>query len=172
VFSTPNIGQVFSEMDAWLAAAEKEVEDVAKGLATEALVSLLEHSPQYSGDFAANWNMSVGTPDYTFNSDVFRDKHFPIAHDATAFHMGDTPAAIYAFRNAMGKLDSFKLGDTIWLANAAAHDEPYAWLIENNMIRFRPQNDGQTMHWAMRDMTANYTDISSAKAMFLIGGKL
>lgn len=169
---TTNAAEVAGQLDSWLADVEKEVEDIARGLATEALIYLLDYSPQYSGDFAANWNMSVNTPDYTFHSDVFRDKHFPVKSGQTAFHMGDGPAMEYAFRNAAGKLDSFKLGDTIWLANAAAHDEPYAWLIEDNRIHFRPRNSGQTMYWAMQALIGYYTEISPEKAAHLMGERL
>ena len=34
-------------------------------MAKAALRNVLLHSPQYSGQFAASWNLSIGTPVYT-----------------------------------------------------------------------------------------------------------
>lgn len=39
----------------------------ARGLAVELLNVILYKGPQYSGDFVANWNVSVGAPNYSFN---------------------------------------------------------------------------------------------------------
>lgn len=171
VIKVENLEQVFSDIDNWLAAAEAQIEGIARGLATEALINLLDHSPQYSGDFAANWKVSVNVPDHSFEAGIF-GKTFAVKGSGSPFIRGDMPALQYAMRNAMGKLDGFKLGDTIWISNSAKHLELYAWKIENNKIKFRPGNYGEAIRITMDEMRTRYTEISRADAEQLIREKL
>lgn len=166
-----NLEQVFSDIDNWLAATEAQIEGVARGLATDALNTLLEHSPQYSGDFAANWNLSVNVPDHSFEAGIF-GKTFAVKDSGSPFSRGDLPAMQYAKAKAKGKLDGFKLGDTIWISNSAKHLELYAWKIENNQIKFRPGNYGETIRITMDEMRIAYTEISRAGAERLIREKI
>jgi len=88
-------------------------------------------SPVYSGDFASNWNVSAGSPDETFVAT--KDYYGPEHPQATNSRWG------------MGtfNLNGFALGQTVYLTNAAEHDEPYAWLIEKGAIKFRDVNAGR-----------------------------
>lgn len=119
----------------WLAAVEKQAEDAAVKLAKVAFNRVVEHSPQYSGDYAANWKVSFGTPDRTFRSFGFSGKHA----------VGDEPAVSRA--KAAANWKGFKLGQQIFLSNSAVHYDPYpehyAWKIQNEQIVFREENRGR-----------------------------
>lgn len=136
-----NLDQVIAQHKAWLAAVKVEVEQIAIGMMKVMLGQALIRSPQYSGDFVANYKVSIGTIDRSFKAGIFPDKTFPIT-EGSPFRRGDTPAISYAIRANDGKADGFKLGTTLWLANNAAHDDLYAWKIEDNLFRLRPQNFG------------------------------
>lgn len=171
-----NASKVSSDIDSWLAAVVEETEEVAKGLATEAMITLLDNSPQFSGDFAANWKLSVANPDYSFQAGVFPKYAFTATRTKKKrrepFILGDQPAMQHAFIQAMGKMDQFKLGQTIWLTNSAEHLVPYAWMIEDNRIKFRPGNHGETVRITMDELRINYTFIDREKAMRLRGTSL
>jgi hypothetical protein len=163
-----NKAQVFRQMDDWLAAVEAEIVAVAKGMAREALAVLLENSPQYSGDFAANWNISIGEKDVSFQPLLFGDdKAFP---SKDPFIAGDAPAISYALAHNAGRLDGFQLGQTIWITNAAAHDQDYAWMIENNLIKFRDGNAGEPVFHALQHLQIRYGTIDKSRAQQLTGG--
>ena len=54
-----NAEDVFKDLDRWMEANERKVEVKLKVITGYALKWLAEHSPQYSGDFAANWKVCV-----------------------------------------------------------------------------------------------------------------
>lgn len=162
-----NLSQVNKDIDNWLAQVEAEIEAVARGYAMQALGVLEIHSAQYSGDFAANWNLSVGTPDTSFAP--WPGRHEWTDKNTQPFLMGDAPAMDYAMARAAGSLDSFKLGQTIWLTNAAFHNESYAEKIENNRINFRPGNDGMPIFHTVEMMKMNYATIKKGAAAQLKG---
>lgn len=164
-----NQDRVFAEMDAWLDAVKRELEDIARGLASQALRRLVFNSPQYSGDFAANWRVSINTPDTRFDVGAIvltPKKGFK------PFIQGDMPAINRAISNADGNLDAFHLGDTIWIANSARHDELYAWKIEDNQISFRPGNYGETLRLTLDDLRITYASITPSLATRLIQARL
>ncbi len=134
-----NLGQVMSEIDRWLVAVQVEVEQIAIDLMKVMLRQALWNSPQYSGDFVANFKVSIGKQDRSFTPGIFSDKIFPTK---APYQKGDTPAITFAAMANADKATGFKLGGTIWLSNSAAHDDLYAWKIENNTLKLRPQNFG------------------------------
>lgn len=136
-----NADQVSAQIDVWLAQAVKEAEGAARGLVIEAFEIALEHSPQATGDFVANWELGVGVVKAS-NSTFDGSPHESNAQEEDIFLNGDRPAMAMARVRNQGALSSFKLGDTIYLSNASAHDEPYALKIEGNQINFRAGNEG------------------------------
>ena len=130
---------------AWFGAVEKATAQAAVGLARRVFDKVLIESPQYSGDFAANWQVSVGVPSTKFTVGVIRPKIKAYAdsdgiRDFEPFKRGDPEAVAYAKSHAAWP--ELKLGQTIYISNSAEHDEPYAWAIENGKINFRPVNAG------------------------------
>jgi hypothetical protein len=136
-----NLDQVEAEFEAWLHQQESVLERVAIGLTKVALGKALEYSPQYSGDFAANWKLYVNKIELDIQVDVFPGQQFP-AEDP--FQRRDTPAIQYAIKANEERVNefNFRWGDTIWLANSAVHEDLYAWKIEDGLLKLRPVNYG------------------------------
>lgn len=108
----------------------------------EAQIHAADISPVYSGDYASNWNVSYGLPDTTFvNTKTSGSREYKD-------YLGQGSASFDAPRDSrwgMGnfKMTGFALGQTVFLTNAANHDEPYAWKIEKKEIKFRDVNVGK-----------------------------
>lgn len=126
----------------WLEEAKEELADTARGLAVTALNYILEHSPQYSGDFVANWNFSINNPDTTFKEAGIIDTDEAWLSGTSPLHRGEPRAIALAKSRNKGKDNGYKLGDSFYLTNDSAHNEPYAQKIENGTIKFRPENVG------------------------------
>jgi hypothetical protein len=123
-----------ASVKAWFGNVRTAVAEASVGLAHHAFETILETSPQYSGDFVANTRVSIGEPLTTFDPFVVdRGVHNP-------FKMGDTPAQTYARGKA--KWDVPKLGQSIFISSTAKHDDFYSWLIEDGQIKLRPENQG------------------------------
>ena len=139
-----NLPAFDAKVMAWFAAVEKATAEAAVGVAKQVFENILINSPQFSGDFVANWRPSVGAPDPRFQVDVISGAARYRGHTdemgIQPFGRGDTPAIHYAQSHAAWQLP--KLGQAIYISNSVRHDEPYAWLIEDNKINFRPVNMG------------------------------
>lgn len=180
-----NLAEVNAQLDAWLAGVTRETEAVATGVAAYALRWLALHSPQYSGDFAANWKVKINGIDASFRENAVGGR------GEAPRQQGDIDAVGYAVFNGLPRLASFKLGDTIKLSNSARHTyvgkapdqvttvfsgvEAYAWKIEGNKIKFRPENaeQGRVRERFLEFFGAAFTDMTKAKArQFLKEGRV
>jgi hypothetical protein len=140
-----NLDAFFAAIEAWAEEQEQLATKVAVGIAYHALYHIANNSAQFLGDFAANWNVSVGSADESFTENILNTDRVRI--------QGDQEAVQLAFARNRGRLATFKLGDSIHLANSAHHEEDYAWMIEDNQIKFRPGNSDRPMgNWL--DMAA------------------
>ena len=126
--------------------AEKELAPVVKGLAQEVWNSILIKTPQSFGRLAASWTYSVNVPIITDNSNLVisnedakdalqRKKEANLNGEEINVglrYRGHREAIGIAYRMSAGNAQSFKLGDTIYIANGADHGEgPYSEFIEN-----------------------------------------
>lgn len=161
-----NLSKVVADIDRWLLSVHEDVEQIAIGLMKVMLNQAMLHSPQYSGDFVANYKVSIGKIDKGFTPGIFSDKKFPAK---APYQKGDMPAISFAAAANVGKTAGFKLGNTIWLSNSAAHDDLYAWKIENNTLRLRPQNFGGEgpMRAVKAYMKLNFSRITKANRNLL-----
>jgi hypothetical protein len=150
-------------VNAWLASVGKDVGAAAAGLAREAFNEILETSPQYSGDFVANTQVSTGTvvPKFT--------PHVIPGGSTGEFQRGSTPAIRYAKSHARFKAPA--LGQSIFIHRTAVHDEPYSWALEKGKIALRPVNTGAeymysraTLHTGQKYSTINKTRLNGLKA--------
>lgn len=121
----------------WIAAVKAGAEKAVFHIVRNAQIEATIKSPTYSGDFASNWNVSYGRPDTTFVSSG--GDYMKIDDNLKAHPIG---SAISVTKGAFD-MTGFRLGQSAFLTNAAEHDEPYAWLIEEAMIKFRPVNVGK-----------------------------
>lgn len=126
-----------AKVAAWIAAVKIGAAKAVDKMLRDAQAFATLSSPTFSGDFASNWNVSYGRPDVTFST------------SGGDYMRVDDNLRSHAINSAIGvtkgnfDMTGFTLGQSAFLTNAAEHDEPYAWKIENNQINFRPVNVGK-----------------------------
>lgn len=177
-----NQDEFTKQIEAWCESVTKLTEDVGRGLSVAAFKYALEISPQHSGDFVANWRYSVGSVDNSwdnvFNKQVPETnkykKRITGFHGDFAFQQGDWPARNVALNFNRGRDSLFKLGTTVYISNASAHDEPYAMKIELNQIRFRDRNPngGAPIKQTIQAIGEIYSEVGRVKAIKLTREKL
>lgn len=154
-----NADEFVTAIRKWVGAVRTQTEKVSISIAYDMLSHLLLTAPQYSGQFVASWNASVGSPNYT--------SHEP---PHLGPHQEGEPLAI---RTALSRfnLAGFTLGERIFLANSVSHDEPYSVLIEENAIEFRPVNPsrGAVVARALNRARHEYANLTRTKVAALIG---
>ena len=117
------------------------VQSTAVDLAIYSLHQILKESPQFTGDFVANWQ--VGYSNAKFKRYVLFGGNDPRGDDFEPFQKGDPEAIEYALNKLIPQLNRLRkapLGTAVVLTNSAVHDEPYAWKIEDGSIKFRAVN--------------------------------
>ena len=130
-----NLDSAFGTLDKWVDEVRGKAEKQLRVVSRYALKWLSTHSPQYTGDFAANWRAAVNSVDDAF---IY---HAVYQYGQTEpFKQGDRPAISYAIDRNAYLIQEAELGDYVTIANSATHDVPYAWKIESNQINFRPEN--------------------------------
>lgn len=162
-----NRGAFNAQCERWLVAVRGAAEVAAMNMAQKALENVVTHGPQFSGQFVASWNLSIGAPDFTA-----RQPASQLEGDTVVPYMEGHPNAINIALGAnMGKLAGFKLGQKIFLSNSVAHDEPYSVKIETNQIVFRPVNTsgGRTLGRAFDYLVHRYRTIGKTQLSELIG---
>lgn len=134
-----------SGIDAFCLAAERELARLDREI-SEAFYTwtwnlfkeLVTATPQWSGDLAANWNYSVGTPDMSYRQILNKTGDEPgIDHwreNQGVFQRGDWRAVEMALARAQGKRPTWR--DTVYFTNAT----PIAQQVEDESIRIRPVN--------------------------------
>jgi hypothetical protein len=153
--SVTNLPEFDRDVQAWFSEVQKATEEAAVGLAKRVFQKLVEGSPQFSGDFAANWKVGYDYVDQSFQVNAVSARTSKYG-DSTGirffepFSRGDREAIDYANRHA--KWGRLELGKSIFLSNSAFHLDKeegssgvidlYGWKIENNQIKFRPGNRG------------------------------
>lgn len=159
VVKVQGLDSLKSACAAFIADARQSAQVAALGLAKRAFNHLLYTSPQYSGDFVANWKVDYGQPNFRFTSAAL-GKTFP---DESPFKRGDTPAIQYAQQHATWRLP--QPGEPIYIHNSAAHDEPYAWKVEEGTIRLRPINAGAAyvVRRSIQFVSTRYATIDASK---------
>lgn len=139
-----NLAEFENSVQSWFKAVRGAAEEAAVGLAKRVFDKVLIESPQSSGDFTANWKVSVGAPDTTFTIGVIKQRLSHADHEGIKWELlykrGDPEAIAYAKSHA--NWQPIRLGQTIYISNSAEHDESYAMKIENGSINFRPANKG------------------------------
>jgi hypothetical protein len=166
VIEIKNAGDFNNAIDDWEASLYDMTWRATQGLARELLITLVNNSAQFSGDFAANWNYSVGTPNYSFKENVFNGRYLKTAIGPYGRPQGITSKLIMghqaALQVALAKVKSsgFALGQTIYLTNAAHHDEPYAEMIESGTVKFRSGNIGHPVARSLALVSTKYSVIT------------
>lgn len=168
--SVQNLDAFDTTVQQWFKSVQKAAEDAALGLAKMAFKHVLEISPQFSGDFVANWVVGYNALNYSFTPQAVAPDKFWNDPDWVAHSRGDPEAQEYAKSHAHWQ--SIKLGGSIFLCNSAHHHgDNYAMKIEGGMIKFRDVNAGADA--VVRKTALNLAgDISKAKLNLLIGAQV
>lgn len=164
-----NLEALERQFEMWERDVRNLTEEVVKGYAIQAFHNLLTHSAQYSGDFAANWNVNVnysGPVVFVPFSPTRRQmdrQGKTLSGETKPFIMGDSPAINEAKKRQAGTLNNFRLGDEIIISNVAEHNgEQYTKLIENNQIKFRLGNSGRPVAETSEFMKIRYKNLDGS----------
>ena len=171
-----NIDQLNAQFDQWERDLVALAEDVVKGYAVTAFYTLLENSAQYSGDFAANWNVIVNYSkpvEFIPFDPTVRQLGKLKEKGKIAFILGDKPAINEAKSRQKGALHGFRLGDEITISNYSSHDTiNYSQLIEKGAIKFRVGNTGHPVATTVSFMQARYGALDASDVARLKGVRL
>jgi len=121
-------------------------------------------SPQYTGTYASNWRLSIGSPK-PGNSD-WHGKDFGLSEGS--------PWAVSEALNARGnKLSNLRSGEAVFLSTRGLNKETgedYTWDIESNTMRFRDVNPskGSVVARTVKEMSKY---IKEARALKIRGVK-
>lgn len=91
-------------------------------------------SPQYTGTYASNWRLSIGSPKPGNND--WHGKDFGLSE-------GDSQAVNEAINARGNKLSGLRAGQRVFLSTRGlnkAEGEDYTWDIEVNIMKFRDVN--------------------------------
>lgn len=132
----------------FIAQTKRAAQEAAVGLAETALNEILYQSPQYSGQFVANWQLTPYTPSFVAHDDPLKfyqkEANASLRGDEVEpYEKGDEEAIDFAKTHAVAgaaRARKAPLGTPIFLSNSSSHEEAYAWKIENGQIDFRPVN--------------------------------
>lgn len=126
-----NLAQVNDGLDKWLESCEQLANDAFRGFAIRTFKYILDGTPQWSGNLAATWRMTVGQPAVGYSDSVFKGVDLGgIASDPEPFnrHAPNTAALHYAKDIAKSSAALIRLGAPVYITNTA----PYAWEVEDN----------------------------------------
>lgn len=126
------------KFDYALAAALTRTTELAltkvKAVMYRALDYAARTSPQYTGTYASNWRLSIGSPKPGNND--WHGKDFGLSE-------GDSHAVNEAINARGNKLSGLRAGQRVFLSTRGlnkAEGEDYTWDIEVNIMKFREVN--------------------------------
>lgn len=157
-------------LERWHQEAALEAVQVYKGIAVSVFNYVTHETPQWTGSAAANWNLSIGVPD--FNVDLSLKASQSTADrlmGVGALQKGDEAAIQRAATRNAGRAEAItSLRTPVYLANAAQdlQRQTYIRLLEDNPNNYlRPENEpGHMLANAYRDVSIETALISPAKA--------
>lgn len=142
---TSGVAAFRQQMKLEMARLDREITAAFVGWTVEVFRGLVERSPQWSGNMAANWNYSVHTPDFSYTQianktgDDGRIDHW--RENQGIFQVGH-PLAV---GDAMARMQSVPKGtwrDLVYISNATPTEDgwPLAEAIEEGRVKLRPVN--------------------------------
>ena len=161
----------WANLDVAFDALEAEVGRIAKGVTVSLWKDILKRTPQYTGEMAASWTYSIGTPVYVDRGDKVEsvERVTRIGADGEEFDgfssyglwRGHQKAIGVANKYSAGKEDAYKLGDVVYIANGAGH----AGRIELDLVQLRGVNlPGRPAHYAISSIASRYSSGISRRA--------
>lgn len=168
-----NLDKFSEQLSHWTDKVEEQVMDTANGITVELFNTLLQESPQYSGDFVGNWQYQINGITPTFR-EINLLEETRKWEESGPYKRGSMPAITYAKAMNKGRDHTYQFGDTFYLHNSATHNEPYALKIEEGTINFRYEvgNSGQVVARSMAAVAPKYTTVGAGQARRLKRKKL
>ncbi len=127
-----NLAQVNDGLEAWLDACEELADNVYRGLALHAFEYILQGTPQWTGNLAATWRLTVGAPAGGYSETIFKEAELGVlASDREPYSKQDPNVAAlhYAREIARAAAREMRLGAPAFITNTA----PYAWNVEQDL---------------------------------------
>lgn len=168
-----DIAKFIVEIETWVDTEEIACSKVYQGLCISCFNSTLFNTPQWTGNAAANWNLSSGEPNFTVNT-------FP-----DYFNIGGTPFSklmpnqeafdLAAIRNESEGLAVSLKNPSVFICNASTdlNDEVYVSKLEENPSSYlRPENDPGAMIELTTTWFNSLGDIDSEQATELASAEL
>lgn len=123
------------DISRWVKKRSEDALKTARGLAALKLATLIRSSPQYTGDFAANWNYSLNVVDRSHDEYQVVQKS-----DNKPYQQFDRPAINLGLAKNRGNDNGMKLGDTVYISNFSTHtdhigpDEYYKKILKGTLL--------------------------------------
>lgn len=125
-----NMGTVNKNLDLMLAKTRQMAVDKYKDFIWEVFKRILRETPQWSGNAVANWNISVGAPDYSYLPNLVPEVN---STSPAAFSVGEKPAGvrqkgslgamqIARYRNKP-KMLAIRAKDKVFISNGVQGDD-------------------------------------------------
>lgn len=168
--SVTNAKEIGDQFDRWINSVEALTADVGHGLTAEIFNYLLQESPQFSGDFAGNWQVSLNAINPDFEELGLLGQ---IKGKKDVYFKGSMPAIMHAKAANQGRTQGYKVGDAFYIANSAVHDgNKYALKIEAETVNFRQGHQGAVIKRALMAIAPMYERVSAAQVLRLRRRKL
>ena len=167
MFRFEGLPQFIKGIDDWLKSVENESVEVLRGIAVEAFFKVANETPQWTGNAASNWNLSVGSPDFSVSTELL--SQYSDSEDFGAMfgaefvggdikQKGDPEAVSMAVSYNAGRQYQIKSLDLpVYITNSAEglNGEAYLQMLEENPGNFlRPENNpGHMVQNAVVDLS-------------------
>lgn len=127
-----NLAEIFAGIDNWLDTCEGLAEGAFRGMAVQAFKYVVNGTPEWTGNAAASWRLTVGQPAIGHTETPFKHVDLGgIAINPEPFSKlrPNHDAIHYALSIAKSELPFVRLGTDIYITNTA----PYAAEVEENV---------------------------------------
>lgn len=108
------------QLDSWLVKAEKVTTNAFKEVVNDVFDRILMNTPQYSGAAVANWNVSIGTPNLSYDTNL-GDK-IP-SGEGGRFAKGDTTWMSVPDSFATQVFGKITYADSVYISNGVRGDD-------------------------------------------------
>lgn len=128
--NSSDIQQFNNGVDVWLKQVRGLATQQYRDMVWEIFLRVVRETPQYTGKAVANWNISTGQPDFSFDDtlgdhDTWFDPPDPRGSDSNPEDLrrkGDRKWMQIAWNRNRAKKDAIRYGDMVFISNGATGD--------------------------------------------------
>lgn len=127
-----NLGEFSAGLDQWLEDCEDMADAAFRGLAVTAFSYIVLGTPEWSGNLAATWKLTIGAPATGYSETIFKELSPSGAIEDPYSKLSPNWEAVrHAFELAKDVAPFVRLGADAYITNTA----PYAGEVEQNRSR-------------------------------------